>query len=88
MAYADASSEVGQVSEVDQPPSTMLLCTVTVAIFSVTVVLVIQIMAEPLVQNTVVGLIANQQRGLVRVIVRGDMRALMQQQLDILTLHS
>ena len=49
-----------------------------------TVVLVIQIMAEPLVQNTVVGLIANQQRGLMRVIVRGDMCALMQQQLDIL----
>ena len=48
------------------------------------ILLVIQIMAEPLVQNTVVGLIANQQRGLVRVIVRGDMRALMQQQLDIL----
>ena len=41
-------------------------------------------MAEPLVQNTVVGLIANQQRGLMRVIVRGDMCALMQQQLDIL----
>ena len=48
------------------------------------IVLVIQIMTEPLVQNTVVGLIANQQRGLMRVIVRGNMCALMQQQLDIL----
>ena len=41
-------------------------------------------MTEPLVQNTVVGLIANQQRGLMRVIVRGNMCALVQQQLDIL----
>ena len=45
---------------------------------------IVQIVAEPLVQNTVVGLVANQQRGLVRVIVRGDMCALMEQQLDIL----
>ena len=42
-------------------------------------------MAEPLVQNAVIAFLADQQRGLVRVIVRGDMCALMQEQLDGLT---
>ena len=42
----------------------------------------IQIIAEPLVQNAVIAFLTDQQRGLVGVIVRGDMCALMQEQLD------
>ena len=48
------------------------------------VALAIQIMAEPFVQNTVIRLSINQQRNLRRVIVRSDMCALMEQQLNIL----